>query len=239
MNTNRMNPVVVGILFIIGTVTGVIAASIEVPILGAPDYLAKLSANAGMITTVAFLQFIMAVACAGIGIGLYPVMKKYHEGQAVAVAGFRIMEGVFQVAGGVYTISLLSLGQEFVKTGAANPASFQTLGTILKAGNNWMNNGPMLLCWCIAAFLYYSVFYRYKIVPRWLSAWGLVGITLTFLSSIWITLTNMPGFDTLQMAANLPIFVQEMVFAVWLIVKGYSSSTPAHQPVFSQLGQVF
>jgi hypothetical protein len=238
MHTNRLDAVVVGILFIIGTVTGVIAASIESPILGAADYLVKISANQGIITTVAFIKFIMAISCAGIGIALYPIIKKYREGQAVAVVGFRVIEGMIQVMSGVFTISLLSLGQEFVKAGAADPASFQTIGTIIKAGSNWMNNGPMLICWCIAAFLYYSVFYQYKIVPRWLSGWGLVGITLTILSSIWITLTNMPGFDTLQTAANLPIFLQEMVFAVWLIVKGYSSSTAAHQPALSQLSQV-
>ncbi len=220
MSSNRLNAVVVGTLFILGTVTGVMAAAIETPILGAPDYLVKFAANEGQITIGAFLQFCMAVSCAGIGLALYPIMKKYREGQAVAVAGFRVIEGALQVVGGVSTICLLALSQDFVRAGAADPASFQILGTVIKTGTNWINNGAMLLCWCIAALMYYSVFFQYRLVPRWLSGWGLVGILLTILSSVLVTLNILPAEDSLQTAANLPIMVQEMVFAVWLIAKG-------------------
>ncbi len=220
MGPNRLNTVVVGVLFILGTVTGVIAAVIESPILEAPDYLVKFAANDGPITIAAFLQFGMAISCAGIGIALYPIMKRYREGQAVAVAGFRVMEGMLQVVGGISTISLLALSQEFVRAGAADPANFQILGAVIKTGSNWMNNGPMPLCWCIAALMYYSVFFQYRLVPRWLSGWGLAGIILTILSSVLITLNIMPAVDSLQTAANLPIMLQEMVFAVWLIAKG-------------------
>jgi len=238
MRTDRMNSVVVGTLFILGTVTGVIAASIESPILSESDYLARISANEGQITIAAFLQFLMAMSCAGIGIALFPIMKKYREGQAVAVAGFRIIEGMIQVAGGVSTICLLSLSQEFVRAGAANSASLQTLGTIIRAGTNWMNNGAMLLSWCIAALMYYSVFFQYRLVPRWLSGWGLVGIGLTILSSVLITLKIIPMSDTLQMVFNLPIALQEMVFALWLIVKGLNPSAVAHQPARQQVSYI-
>jgi hypothetical protein len=33
--------------------------------------------------------------------------------------------------------------------------------------------------------------------------------------------------SALQMATNLPIFLQEMVMAVWLIVKGFNASAIA------------
>ena len=48
--TDRKTAAVVGVLFIIGTVSGVLGAVIGKPILGAPDYLTRLSANEGQIT---------------------------------------------------------------------------------------------------------------------------------------------------------------------------------------------
>lgn len=227
MNSNRMNAVVVGVLFIIGTVTGTIAAIIGNPILDASDQLTNISANESQIIIVTFLVFLMGVACAGIGLALYPIMKKYSTGLAIGVVGFRVTEGIFEILGGVSTIGLLALSQEFVKAGAPDAAYFQTIGVIIKAGDEWLSNGATLLCWCIGALMYYTVFYQYRLVPRWLSGWGLIGIALTTISGVLVMLHIIPGFGTIQVAANLPIALQEMVFAVWLIAKGINPAAVA------------
>ena len=227
MNSSRMNAVVVGVLFIIGTVTGAIAAAIGNPILDAPDYLTSISANESQIIIKAFLVFLMGVACAGIGLALYPIMKKYSTGLAIGVVGFRVAEGILEILGGVITIGLLALSQEFVKAGAPDAAYFQTIGAIIKAGDEWLSNGAALQLWCIGALMYYTVFYHYRLVPRWLSGWGLAGITLTTMTGVLVMLHIIPGFGTAQVAANLPIALQEMVFAVWLIAKGVNSSAVA------------
>jgi hypothetical protein len=61
-----------------------------------------------------------------------------------------------------------------------------------------------------------------KLVPRWLSGWGFIGAILVFallpLEFFSINLTEI---------LDLPIAVQEMVFAVWLIVKGFNPSAIA------------
>lgn len=223
----RMNAAIVGVLFIIATVSGTIAAAICNPILDAPDYLIQTSANEGTIIIGAFLIFIMAISCAGIGLGLYPILRIFSIGMAIGTVGFRVIEGMIQILGGVSTIALLALSQEFVKAGAPDAAYFQTIGAVIKAGDEWLGNGVMLLTWCIGALMYYSVFYQYKLVPRWLSGWGLVGITLTIITSVLVMLHIIPGFGTVQVVANLPIALQEMVFAVWLIAKGVNLSAIA------------
>ncbi len=227
MNSNRIYAVIVGVLFIIGTVTGTIAAIIGTPILDAPDYLTNISANESQIIIVTFLLFLMGVACAGIGLALYPIMKKYSTGLAIGVVGFRVAEGILEILGGVLTIGLLALSQEFVKAGAPDASYFQTIGAVLKAGDAWLSNGATLLLWCIGAFMYYSLFYQYRLVPRWLSVWGLVGITLVTIGGVLVMLHVIPGFGTVQMLLSLPIFPQEMVLAVWLIAKGVNSSAVA------------
>lgn len=227
MNTNRLNAAIVGVLFIVGTVSGTVAAFISKPILDAPDYLTTISTNEGQMIIATFLIFIMGIACAGIGLALYPIMKKYSAGLAIGTVGFRVLEGMGDILGGVSMIGLLALSQEFVKAGAPDATYFQTIGAISKAGDEWLSNGAMLICWCVGAMMYYSVFYQYRLVPRWLSAWGLVGITLVTIGSVLVMLHIIPGFGTVQMVLNLPIAPQEMVFAVWLIAKGINPSAVA------------
>lgn len=220
MNSNRINARVVGALFIIATVAGSIAASIGNPILDAPDYLTKIAAHEGTLIVGSFLQFLMAISCAGIGLGLYPIMKQYNTGMAIGAVGFRVTEGMIQILGGVSMIALLALSQQFVQAGEPDASYFQTIGAVIKAGEAWMSNGVMLLCWCIGACMYYGLFYQYRLIPRWLSGWGLVGIMLTIISSVLVMLGILPGLGSVQIFSNLPIALQEMVFAVWLIAKG-------------------
>jgi hypothetical protein len=227
---NRKTAAVVGVLFIIGTVSGTLGAVIGKPILDAPDYLSKLSANEGQMLLYTLLMFIMGVSCAGIGLALYPILKKYNDGLAIGVVGFRVIEGVLDIVVAISLIALLALSQEYLNAGAPDASYFQTSGVVINAGTDWLNHGAVLLCWCIGAFMYYSLFYHFRLVPRWLSAWGLVGITLVTIGGVLVMLHIIPGFGTVQMLLNLPIFPQEMVLAVWLIAKGVSSSVVASLP---------
>ncbi|MBI9050240.1 MAG: DUF4386 domain-containing protein [Anaerolineaceae bacterium] len=224
MNSNRKTAKIVGVLFIIGTLSGVLSASIGKPIVNAADYLIQISANEGQIIITTLLQLIMGFACAGIGLALYPILKKYNQGLAIGSVGFRIIEGVLEIVAAIGSITLLALSQEFVKVGAPTSSYFQTIGIVIKAGTDWLNNVPVLLSWCIGALMYYAVFYQYKLVPRWLSGWGLFGITLTIITSLLVMFRLIPAFGTIQIVANIPIAVQEMVFAVWLIAKGVQSN---------------
>lgn len=221
MNTYRNTATIVGVLFIIGF-AGIPSAVLTRPILGTSDYLIKISANENQIIIGALFQFIMAVACAGIGITLYPILKKYNEGLALGSAGFRIIEGALGIVGVVGLILLLTLSQEFVKAGAPGSSYFQTLGVLVIAGRDWVNNVAMILAWCIGALMYYSIFYQSKLIPRWLSGWGLVGITLTIVASMLVMFRLIGPFSTTQGIMNLPIALQEMVLAVWLITKGFN-----------------
>ena len=220
VRTTRWNAAIVGLAFIIATAAGMAAVGVGGTIQDAPDYLTQMAANEGAVLFAAFLTFLMSVACAGVGLGLYPILRQFSFGLAIGAAGFRLIESVTQILSGLGVIALLALSREFVAAGAPDAASFQTIGAVIKAGQNWLGNGVMLMSWCIGAFMYYGLFYRYRLVPRWLSGWGLVGITLTFITSILVMLGVIPGFGNVQVAANGPIALQEMVFAVWLIARG-------------------
>ena len=79
MNAYRLNTIIVGVAFIVATGAGIAAAAIGSPILGAPDYLSQIAANEDTILTGAFLIYLMSIACAVVGLGLYPILRKYKR----------------------------------------------------------------------------------------------------------------------------------------------------------------
>jgi hypothetical protein len=222
MNANRKAAIIAGVLFIAATAASLLGTSFTQSILDAPDYLVKISANQSQVTLGVLFQFIAAVTSAGIAISLYPTLRRHNEGLALGSVGFRIMEGVFYIVAALGLLSLLSLSQEYVKAGAPAASDFQILGTLILAGRNWANFVFGVISFCLGALMYYYVFFQSKLIPRWLSGWGLIAIALLLAMALFVMFGAQPSGTTLLLA--VPIAVQEMVLAVWLIVKGFNPS---------------
>jgi Domain of unknown function (DUF4386) len=227
MNRTRKTAIIAGVLFITATVAGILSTVFTGPVLGAPDYLLKFSANGNQVLIGALFAFIGAAASASIAISLYPILKKYNEGLALGSVGFRLIEGVLDIVSIIGLLLLLTLSQAFVKAGAPNASYFQTLGVVFLAGYDWVLYVGAVLAFYLGALMYYYIFYQTKLIPRWLSGWGLVGVTLGIGASLLVMFRVIGPFSTIQVVLNLPIGVQEMVLAVWLIVKGFNSSAIA------------
>jgi hypothetical protein len=229
MNSYRNNAKVAGVLFIIADVVGFLSLPFMGPV-NATDYLVSVSANSGLVATGALLIFIGGAAAIGIAISLYPVLRKYNEGLALGAVGFRTVEGVFDIVGFIGLLLLITLSQQFVNAGAPDSSYFQTLGVLAVSGYHLVENVGKLLAFSIGCLLYYIIFYRTKLVPRWLSGWGLVAGILTMVSCLLTMFGLMAPFSTEQVVLALPMLPQEMVLAVWLIVKGFNPSVIASEP---------
>jgi hypothetical protein len=213
---------ITGVLFILGTVPMLVAMGLWGQPLSSPDYLSSIAAHGAPVLLFAFTIMVMGLASAGIGISLYPVLKPHGEGLALAAMGFRLMEGTLAVASAVGYVALLAVSQEFVKAGCPPGSFFQPAGAAIKAVNDWVGNIGYIPPLCIAASIYYIIFYRTRLVPRWLSVWGLLGLALMLASGAAAGILGFLGSTSpVLFLLNLPIMLQEMVLAVWLIAKGY------------------
>jgi len=226
MNYYRKLAIIVGVLFIIYTGGDILSFLFLGPVT-APNYLVSVSANRGLVGTGAFLLFIGGACASGIAISLYPVLKKFNAGLALGAVGFRISEGVLRFVSVCGLLLLITLSQQFVNAGAPDSSYFQTLGVLLYAGYRWVGNVGSLLAFSIGCLLYYIVFFRTKLVPRWISVWGIVAAILAMVSCALVTVGLITTMGTEQVVMNLPMLPQEMVLAVWLIVKGFNPSVIA------------
>jgi hypothetical protein len=226
VDSSRTIAVVAGALFVTATVASIASTALTNPILSSSDYLTKISSNQNQIVLGVLLQFIASVASAGIAISLYPILRRYNEGLALGSVGLRIVEAVFGIVAALGLLTLVTVSQDFVNAGAPNASYYQSLGSVIKAGINWSGFVFLALAFTLAALLYYYIFYQSRLIPRWLSAWGFIGAALSLSVAVLIAFGTAP-LSPITIYLNVPIGVQEMVLAVWLILKGFDSSALA------------
>ena len=89
MNSSRKIAIIVGILYIIGTVAGVLSVVATQSILSDPDYLQKISANENQIVIGSLLVLTMGLSLAMMSIMLFPILKKHNEALALGAVVFR------------------------------------------------------------------------------------------------------------------------------------------------------
>jgi len=230
MDSNRKTAIVVGILFIIATVAPIISAVplSVVPlgflgIEGDPDYLTAISENENQVLIGALLWLAMTASVVAIPIMMFPILRKHNESLALGYVGARIFEGFFDAVNVMSLLSLLSLSRRFVTAGASDAFYFQTSGALLLTAIDW---GALLLdlAWLLSVPVFNYVLYQSKLIPRWLSALGLVG------GALWLATWPIRMFDIsppmIEIFALL-IAAQEMILAAWLIAKGFNSSAIA------------
>ncbi len=224
MSTYKKTAVTVGILFIVCSAATLVSFAFTGSIIGSNDYLSKLFESKNMVITGALIEFIWAATCAGIAIGLYPLLRRYNRSLALGAVGFRVVEGIFVLMGTLSLLSLLTLSQEFIAAGAPAASSFQTSGTLLLALRDWSLNVVGPLAFTLGALIYYVILYKSRLIPLWLSGWGIFGALLSLAATVLAAFTHDFGTDTVNTYLNIPIGVQEMVLAVWLLAKGFNPS---------------
>jgi hypothetical protein len=231
MTANRRYAVVAGVLFILATVADLISRLVFVtPILSDPVDLAKISANENQVLLGALFLFIGATAAAGIAIALYPVLRKVNEGLALGSVGFRLIEGALYVGIVVCLLLLVTLSEESAKAGAAAASAYEVPAAVVMATRDSLGE-VAVLTFGLGALMYYWLFYQTRLIPRWLSAWGLVAIASLMVSALLVMFRLIEPLSPPQVVLALPIAVQEMVMAIWLIAKGFDPSAIAAEPV--------
>ena len=230
MNSNRKTAIIVGLLFIIATVF-LFAESFYKPILSSPDYLDIIYPNKIIVITGILLESIVIPAIFLIPIFLFPILKKHNKVLALGYIGFRSLEAVLISIAEINKLSLVNLSRDYLNKGGLDVSYFQNIGSSIQSKLYWVNTDGLIYVsiFAIGALILYSVLYQSKLVPRWIAGWGFIAAITILTGSMLSAFTDISPVITILLIA--PIAVQEMVFAVWLIVKGFNPSAIASRSV--------
>jgi hypothetical protein len=228
MNTNRKTAIAVGALFLISNVTFLLGAFAFVePVLGAADYLTLASAKSTQVILGALLEIVNGVAYVGIAVLVFPILRKRFESMALWYVAFRIVEFVMQILSDLGALSVVGLSEEAVRARTAAASSFQAAGTLLLTGRYWAFQ-MVTFALVLGALAFYYMLYQSRLIPRFISVWGLIGALAVLATALLDTFGISPG--SLEFLGVL-MLLNELFLGVWLIVKGFDPSAIASESV--------
>lgn len=147
-------------------------------------------------TTRGLCVFLMAVAIAFIAPTLFPVLKPHGEGAAMGYVVARTLEVVFLMTA-IAPIAHVQIDEVW---GHASAVYF-----------------------CVSVVLLNVLLFRSRLVPRWISVWALIAVVPYLVGAVLVLLDVLT--QTHAGALFVPLAVNEMVLAVWLLVKGFSAES--------------
>jgi hypothetical protein len=215
MDSTRKTALVAGVLYLL-TFVSIPTLSLYAPVRD-PSYVT----GPGPDTPVLFggiLEMIVALACIGTAVALYPVVKHQNEGVALGFVGARVLEAGTIV---VCVVSLLSV-VTLRRTGAGEGGL--VAAQALVAFHDWiflLGQGTLP---AVNALLLGSLLYRSRLVPRVLPVLGFIGAPLLAVSATATLFGLWEQQSAMSALLTLPVAVWEFSLGVYLVVKGFKPS---------------
>lgn len=223
--TYRKEAIIVGVLFIIATAFLFVGGAFYGPVLDTPDYLqvaypGRLTATIGML-----IEFSCIIAIPLIPVFAFPALRKHSQTLALAYLVFRLFEAVIFVLVDITKLSLIKVSELHLAANASNADTIAKIGATIQSWNEWAWVFYVLI-FGFGALIFYTALYRSNLLPRWVSVSGVIAILL-MMSSALLAMFEVQLPDAVFGLLVMPIGVQEMVMALWLILKGYNRAALA------------
>lgn len=218
MDYNRKLAIFAGTGFILAILFGTISLALTEPFIQDLDF-ALLSDNETSIKIGAILTMFMALSVMMISLVLYPILHKKNPSLALGYVGLRFLEGFIFVINAVLLLILITLSNDFTDISFMNDFGHLVLETRNHLGHVALD----MVIFPIAAVMMYYLFYTSKLVPRWLSIWGIVA-SVIYMSAAYMVLFGFEPLSPVYIAMNIPLALNEAVMGILLIVKGFNKN---------------
>jgi len=220
MNNSILNKEkIIGLFLFIGLIAGFFSIA---PAIDATNYLAEATINSNQVIIAAIFQFIMSLVYLGIAILLYPVVKQFSLTLSIGFLSLRIIAVTLSILGTILMLGLLILSKNYVNGTSENILEIQILADTLKSSRDTVNHIFMILVLCAGNIMLYVVFIKSKLIPIWISLWGIIGAFLSIIAS-GLVLFNILDIITVEyIVLNTPTAIFDLFLGVWLIFKGFN-----------------
>jgi hypothetical protein len=221
----------VGILLLLHLAAGLIVPFVLLDrVRGPAGFLADAARNSVQLRAAVLLLFVGSSLALGIAIATLPVFRRYSSAMALWLLALAVAAFSLQAVDNAHLLSMLSLSQEYAKDGAAKADVFQALAIVVGSARKWAHYTALLLVgsWI---FLFCALLYRFRLVPRALAAFALVG---SMLQITGVTLRGLLGYAP-ETRMAMPLAPGYVALAVWLMVRGFDER---HRPVQAEAPEV-
>lgn len=222
MDSIKKTGQIVGLLFLVLFVTGATGnhlRGLSISLIESQNFLNEVFENS-IETKIAILLDLIANAIGvGIAIIVFPILKQYNKNIGYWYFGLWITGFIITIVSNISHLSLVSLSQEFIKAEMPDIDYFETLG-VLKVEEYYWAHFLILIIFSSGALLFYYTLFKTKLIPRFLSVWSFLAVSIVFIVS-WLQI-----FDY---SVNFIFYGQNgihlLFLSCWLAIKGFNSST--------------
>ena len=218
MNSGKNTPRLLGAAFLIVlflTFTELWTLSI-VEVGSVSDSLVSISSNLMQLRISMLFGILLGAGIVVLAVLLFLVLHRQNKTTALVALGWWLLEAITVVVRQMTIYALIPIALEYTKAGAPDSSHFQTLATLFFDVGHWVYDVHL---WFVGlgGILWYYLFYRTRYIPRFLSIWGIAGVSLVLLSGI------LGGFEIRPLALVLPNALFELAIGLWLVIKGIKS----------------
>jgi Domain of unknown function (DUF4386) len=195
MRTNQRGGRFIGTLFLLALLSN-----------GIGSELAESSADRTVILVGELLELVCGAAVIGIGAATYAVLRDRSPGLSIGYLGVRITEAAVNAMIVVSTLTALNL------SGGYRAALLE---------QRYQTQLVYIYVFTVGAVVWYVLLHRLRLVPRFITVWGLLGVAVLLAGS----LLDLFGRDLDMLVYGLPLGLNEFFLGGWLILRGFR--TPA------------
>jgi hypothetical protein len=220
MTASRWTAAIVGLLFLIATVSFIAADALVNGVLGRPNYLIGASGDVTALAAGTLLAFVDGLAVVGIAVLMFPFLRRTSEQLALGYVGLRVAELGVVLVYMVAPLIVLAVGNG-VRDGTVEASASQSLGSLLKAQHD-VTLVLLYLFTGASGIIFAFLLYRSKLVPRPFAVLGLIGYPVLLAGA---ALEMFGAIDTTQGAGLLAVVpggLFELILPIWLLAKGFS-----------------
>ncbi|TVZ56443.1 uncharacterized protein DUF4386 [Lutibacter sp. Hel_I_33_5] len=220
MNSNKKTGRIAGALLLFTFISGVIIFQVlQSSVLSSKDFSGIALNNENNLILSTILGTFSGIASIIVSILLLPIFKKQHYNLAFLYVAFCIVNFVAIMIDNHNVLEMLEFSKAFAQNANEASNSLNIMKTVLSEKHLWTHYFYLLISTFPVFVLYYTLFVS-KLVPKILSVFGLIAVLLMF---IQITATifgkNVSG------NIMLPMALIQLVFPIWLIIKGLKAAT--------------
>jgi hypothetical protein len=214
-SADRRAAIWVGVLFIVGSVAGVLSNWLASPVLTGSDLGAEIKAHGDRLAVAALFVLVMGLALALVPLAFHPVARRQSETLSIAyIVARSAVELLMYTTTALIWLTLVAIGR------GGTTASSSFVGD-LRSVDKVLGDQVGVIPFVSGALVFSYLLYRGRLVPRWMSLWGLAGAGLYLVPAIAKMFGAELGF------LMIPLAIQEMILAVWLIARGFEPERPS------------